>query len=135
MEIDQDNLALSVDWHGYAIDQVETWADRIVRAAYEHGFERVEFVHGAPDLASRGTLGWEGDPRRRDPRGETGGGRGTIKDILRKRLYGRRWSRWVSDPRDGTNAVEEGSMTLVLKVNPKPDRSAKWPMLPPPAHD
>jgi hypothetical protein len=140
VEIDHDNLIVRVDWHGYAIDQVDSWVDKIVEAAWAHGFERVEFVHGAPERAVRGTAGFEGDPRervarsrRRDPRGGPAG-RGTIKDLLRRRLYGRRWNHWVSDPREGRNAVDEGSMTLALADNPEPDPSAKWPLLPPPAH-
>ncbi|MEX0992965.1 MAG: hypothetical protein WDZ37_03120 [Solirubrobacterales bacterium] len=126
-------MTVRVDWHGYAIDQVEVWADKVVQAAWAHGFAYVEFVHGAPDLAARGTLGYEGDPfTRRQIKGPSG--RGTIKDTLRKRLFGGRWKRWVVDRREGRHSVDEGSMRIALRENPSPDTSTPWPMLPPPAH-
>ena len=65
MEIDPDTLTVRMDWHGYGLDQVETWADRIVEAAWTNGFEYVEFVHGAPDIADARVAGLEG----RQPRG------------------------------------------------------------------
>jgi hypothetical protein len=104
---------------------VETWADRIVEAAYEHGFERVEFVHGAADVSARGTPGYGGD---------SVVGRGRIKDLLRDRLYGRRWRRWALDVRDREHVVAENRMVIALRDNPAPKRRARWPMLPPPAY-
>src|SRR2546428_4654048 len=53
IELDPDTGTVRVDWHRYAPDQVETWADRVVEAAWRHGFFRVEFVHGAFDVAAR----------------------------------------------------------------------------------
>jgi hypothetical protein len=125
MEIDPDGAVVRVDWHGYAPDQVETWADRIVEAAYEHGFARVEFVHGAVDVATRGTPGYGG---------KAVSGRGRIKNILRDRLYGRRWRRWALDVREGKHEIVEGRMVIALRENPRPARRARWPVLPPPAH-
>jgi len=126
-------MTVRVDWHGYALDQVETWADRIVESSYAHGFDYVEFVHGAGEVAARGTLGYEGDPRARSqPAGPAG--RGTIKDFLRKRLYGKRWERSVAERREGLHQLSEGSMKIALKDNPSPGKNASWPMLPPPAH-
>ena len=61
-------------------------------------------------------------------------GRGQVKELLRKRLYGRRWSKWVAERREGLHVVTEGSMRIALKPNPEPDPSAKWPLVPPPAH-
>jgi hypothetical protein len=113
-----------VDWHGYAVDQVETWADPIVEAAYEHGFRRVEFVHGAADVATRGTIGHD-SPRV--------AGRGRVKDVLRRRLYGNRWRRWAEPVRTGLHDIEEGRMVIVLLENTEPRRRARWPVLPPPA--
>jgi hypothetical protein len=125
MEVDPDGATVRVDWHGYAPDQVETWADRIVEAAYEHGYARVEFVHGAVDVAARGTPGYGG---------RSVFGRGRIKDILRARLYGRRWRRWALDVREGKHEIVEGRMVIALRENPSPERRARWPVLPPPAH-
>ena len=50
IELDPDTQTVRVDWHGYALDQVDTWADRVVQAAWEHGLRYVEFVHGAADV-------------------------------------------------------------------------------------
>jgi hypothetical protein len=114
-----------VDWHRYAPDQVATWADPVIEAAYEHGFRRVEFVHGATDVVARGTPGYRG-----------GGvvGRGQIKDVLRRRLYRGHWRRWALDVRDGRHEISEGRMMITLRQNPKPERGASWPIIPPPAH-
>jgi hypothetical protein len=114
-----------VDWHQYAPDQVETWSDKVIEAAYAHGYRFVEFVHGASDVLARGTPGYEGD------RVE---GRGRIKEILRRRYYRGAWRQWVTDRRDGLNDVSEARMLLALKENPKPNRDARWPVIPPPAY-
>jgi len=113
-----------MDWHGYAVDQVETWADRIVQAAWEHGYERVEFVHGAADVAARGTIGHDA-PRV--------GGRGRVKDVLRRRLYRGQWRRWAEAVRSGKHEIDERRMTIALLDNPRPSRG-RWPVIPPPAH-
>jgi len=125
IELDPDNGTVRMDWHHYSLDQVDTWADRIVEAAFEHGFEYVEFVHGAPDVATRGSFGrMENVPD----------GRGTIKQLLRKRLFGNRWHRWALEMRDGRHRVEEGQMLIALRENPRPAKRAKWPLIPPPVH-
>ena len=125
MEVDADNGTVRVDWHQYAPDQVETWADRVLEAAYAHGFSEVEFVHGAADVVARGTPGWR-----------EGGvaGRGRIKEILRKRLYSGRWRRWAEEVRSGRHRIEEGRMVITLLENPRPNPRARWPVVPPPAH-
>ncbi len=125
MEVDPDNGTVRMDWHHYSLDQVDTWADRIVEAAWEHGFGYVEFVHGAPDIGTRGSFGRVGQPA---------GGRGTIKELLRKRLFGNRWHRWARERRDGMHRVEEGHMLIALRENPRPRKNAKWPLVPPPVH-
>jgi hypothetical protein len=61
-------------------------------------------------------------------------GRGQVKALLRKRLYGRRWSKWVRERREGLHVVGEGSMKIALKHNDDPDPSARWPLVPPAAH-
>jgi hypothetical protein len=125
MDIDSDTLTVRMDWHGYGLDQVETWADRIVEAAWANGYEWVEFVHGAPDIATRGSLGRQGGPS---------AGRGTIKELLRRRLFGNRWHRWARERREGMHRVEDGRMLIALRKNPRPSRQAKWPLVPPPLH-
>ena len=105
IEVDPDTQTVRLDWHGYAVDQVETWADRIVQAAWEHGFRYVEFVHGAADVAARGTIGHDSPAV---------GGRGRVKDVLRKRLYGGRWRRWAESVREGNHRIEEGRMLVAL---------------------
>jgi hypothetical protein len=125
MELDNENATVRVDWHGYAPDQVATWADRVLEAAYRHGFRRVEFVHGAADVVARGTPGYEGS------RVE---GRGQIKDLLRRRLYRGHWRRWAKDVRQGEHELREGGMVIALLENPKPDAKARWPVIPPPAY-
>jgi hypothetical protein len=125
MEFDHDSGTVRIDWHGYAPDQVATWVDRIIESAYAHGFHHVEFVHGAADVVARGTPGYEGGAV---------GGRGQIKDLLRKRLYRGQWRRWVADMRDGRHDISETRMMIALRDNPRPDKKARWPVLPPPAH-
>jgi hypothetical protein len=114
-----------VDWHRYTPDQVATWADQIVKAAFEHGFRQVEFVHGAADVTARGTPGYEGGRVQ---------GRGQIKDILRRRLYRGHWRRWALEVRDGEHEISEGRMVIALRDNSTPDRAARWPVVPPPAY-
>jgi hypothetical protein len=114
-----------MDWHGYTPDQVATWADRVIEAAFDHGFRTVEFVHGAADVVTRGTPGYEGTRIE---------GRGGIKDLLRRRLYRGAWRKWVPEVREGLHEVSEGSMLIVLRENPRPNRNARWPVVPPPAH-
>ena len=125
IELDRDTQTIRVDWHGYAVDQVETWADRIVQAAWEHGLRYVEFVHGAADVAARGTIGHDNPAVV---------GRGRVKDVLRKRLYRSHWRRWAEAVRDGHHRIEEGRMIVALLENPHPAPTARWPVLPPPAH-
>ena len=125
MEIDQDTLTVRMDWHGYGLDQAETWADRIVEAAWTNGFEHVEFVHGSPGLGVRGSFGRSGG-------GRPGGG--TIKELLRRRLFGNRWHRWAHDRRDGLHRVDEGRMVIAVRENPRPLKQAQWPLVPPPLH-
>ena len=124
MDLDHDNSTLRMDWHGYTPDQVATWADKIIEAAYAHGFAYVEFVHGAADVAARGSPGYQ----------EGFQGRGQIKELLRKRLYGNAWRRWASDRREARHRVYEGRMVGALQDNPDPDSSARWPVGPPPAY-
>jgi hypothetical protein len=114
-----------VDWHGYAVDQVETWADRVVEAAYRHGFRHVEFVHGSQDVAARGTIGHD------DPSVQ---GRGRIKEMLRRRVYRNEWRRWAESVREGNHEISEGRMVIALLENPNPDPKARWPVIPPPAY-
>lgn len=125
MDIDHDSMTVRMDWHQYAPDQVETWSDLVIEAAFAHGFHYVEFVHGAADVAARGTPGYAGDPV---------DGRGVIKEILRRRYHRGAWRRWVTDRREGLNRLSEGSMTLALRDNPNPDTDARWPVVPPPAY-
>src|SRR5437763_16869476 len=99
MEIEHDTGIVRVDWHRYAPDQVALWADKVLQAAYEHGFAAVEFVNGAPEVAARGTPGWTG---------QAAGGRGQVKDLLRSRLYGWRWRRSPKEVRAGSYAIPEG---------------------------
>jgi hypothetical protein len=125
MEIDHVTETVRVDWHRYAPDQVETWSDKVVEAAYAHGFRYVEFVHGASDVVARGTPGYGG--------GRVAG-RGRIKEILRRRLYRGAWRRWAADRRDGLHEISEARMVIALRENPSPDRNARWPVIPPPAY-
>jgi hypothetical protein len=125
IEIDADTRTVRIDWHRYSLDQVETWADRVVEAAWEHGFDYVEFVHGAADVGARGSLARDGS---------AAVSRGTIKQMLRQRLFGNRWHRWARERREGMHHVEEGRMLVALRENPRPARDARWPMVPPPAH-
>jgi hypothetical protein len=125
MQIDHDTSTVHLDWHRYAPDQVATWADRVVEAAYSHGFRYVEFVHGAADVIARGTPGYGGNPVE---------GRGQIKDLLRRRLYRGAWRRWVLEVREGQHEISEASMVIALRENPNPDRGARWPVIPPPAY-
>jgi hypothetical protein len=126
VDIDPDTLTVRMDWHGYGLDQVETWADRIVEAAWSNGFEHVEFVHGSPAFGTRGSFGRTGG---------AGPGRGTIKELLRRRLFGNRWHRWAHDRSAGLHEVDEGRMLISLRENPQPRRQAKWPLVPPPLHE
>jgi hypothetical protein len=114
-----------MDWHGYAQDQVATWADQVIEAAFEHGFRYVEFVHGAAEIRARGTLGYQGAPPE---------GRGQIKQLLRKRLFGRQWQQWVKERREGGHRLSETAMVIALRENPEPNPSAPWPLIPPPEH-
>jgi hypothetical protein len=125
MEIDHKTETVRMDWHRYAPDQVETWADRIVEAAHAHGFRYVEFVHGAADVVTRGSVGYEGASVE---------GRGRIKQILRRRLYSGRWSRLAEEVRSGLHQIDERRMLIALRSNDKPDGGARWPVIPPPAH-
>jgi hypothetical protein len=125
VEVDPDSGTVRVDWHLYAPDQVETWADRVLEAAWKHGFERVEFVHGASDVVARGTPGYVGGRIE---------GRGRIKALLRRRLYRGQWRRWALEVREGRHQIDEARMVIALRANPKPDRNARWPLVPPPAH-
>ena len=125
MELDPDTQTIRVDWHGYAVDQVETWADRVVQAAWEHGLTYVEFVHGAADIAARGTIGHDSPAV---------AGRGRVKDVLRRRLYRGVWRRWAQSVREGNHRIEEGRMTIALLENPRPAPNARWPVIPPPAY-
>jgi hypothetical protein len=96
-----------------------------VQAAWEHGLRYVEFVHGAADVAARGTIGHDSPAV---------GGRGRVKDMLRRRLYRGQWRRWAQAVRDGNHVIEEGRMKVALRENPAPSAGARWPVLPPPAH-
>jgi hypothetical protein len=125
MDVDHDTGTVRVDWHGYAPDQAATWADRVVESAFAHGFNYVEFVHGAADVLARGTPGYEGAAVE---------GRGQIKDLLRRRLYGGQWRRWAVEMREGRHEISEARMVIALRENPRPNRKARWPVLPPPAY-
>jgi hypothetical protein len=124
IELDHETGTARVDWHGYAPDEAELWSDRIIEAAYQHGFRYVEFVHGAADVAARGSPGYRAGFK----------GRGQIKEVLRRRLYGNAWRRWVADRREGRHRVHEGRMVIALRDNPNPDGKARWPIVPPRAY-
>lgn len=127
IELDHDSSTVRFDWHRYARDQVNAWADRVVEAAYAHGFRYVEFVHGAPDVGARGTPGYSGG-------GSVEAGRGQVKQLLRNRLYRGHWRRWAKEMRAGEHRILDGRMTIALRENPKPNPRARWPVVPPPAH-
>jgi hypothetical protein len=57
-----------------------------------------------------------------------------VKEILRRRLYGNAWRRWVAERREARHRVYESRMLVALRDNPDPDSSARWPMIPPPAY-
>lgn len=124
IELDHDTSTVRFDWHRYAPDQVVTWADRVIEAAFDHGFRYVEFVHGAADVAARGTPGYQGSSVE---------GRGRIKEILRRRLYRGHWRRWAHDVRDGVHDLSEGRMVIALRENQNPHGGGRWPVIPPPA--
>ena len=126
MDIDNDSMTVRMDWHQYAPDQVETWSDLLIEAAFAHGYRYVEFVHGAADVAARGTIGHDSPAIQ---------GRGRVKDVLRKRLYRGQWRRWAEPVRAGHHRIEEGRMVIALLENPRPNSSARWPVVPPPAYD
>ncbi len=97
----------------------------MLEAAFEHGFERVEFVHGAADVLARGTPGYGGGSVQ---------GRGQIKDILRRRLYRGQWRRWALEVREGQHEIDESRMVIALRENQRPNLKARWPVVPPPAY-
>ena len=63
-----------------------------------------------------GHSGWDGPARP---------GRGTIKELLRRRLFGNRWHRWARERREGMHRLEEGSMTIALRENPRPGEAGE----------
>ena len=125
IELDHESGTVRFDWHRYARDQANVWADRVLEAAYAHGFKYVEFVHGAADVGARGTPGFEAAPLE---------GRGQVKQLLRRRLYSGQWRRWAKDRSEGQHHITEGRMLIALRENPKPDARAPWPIVPPPAY-
>jgi hypothetical protein len=76
-------------------------------------------------VAARGTIGHDSP---------TVGGRGRVKDVLRKRLYRGQWRRWAESVRLGNHRIDEGRMVIALLENPKPNPRARWPVVPPPAY-
>jgi hypothetical protein len=123
MELDHDTATVRMDWHGYAVDQVETWADKLVEAAWANGFEYVEFVHGAGDVAARGMPGYSGAVS----------GRGRIKEVLRQRFFRGRWNKWARTRAEGMHRIEESRLIVALKENSEP-AARPWPLIPPPAY-
>ena len=106
-----------MDWHHYSLDQVDTWADRIVEAAWEHGFEWVEFVHGAPDIGTRGSFGRRSEEPAepaRDPAGARDHQGAAAPPPVRQPLapLGARACA------QGMHRVEEGHMLIALRENP-----------------
>ena len=85
----------------------------------------MEFVHGAADVATRGTIGHDSPAI---------AGRGTVKAMLRRRLYAGQWRRWAEPVRAGHHLIEEGRMLVALLDNPAPKPGVRWPVVPPPAY-
>ena len=115
-----------MDWHGYGLDQVETWADRIVEAAWEQRL-RVRRVR-----ARRA--------RHRDARVARAGRAGRPRAAARSRsccasgCSATAGTAGRTSAATGMHRVEEGRMLIALRDNPRPSRQAKWPLVPPPLH-
>ena len=116
MELDPDTGTVRMDWHHYSLDQVDTWADRIVEAAWSHGYEYVEFVHGAPDIGTRGSYraGRIGARAAAPSRSCCAGGCSATAGIAGRGSGAR-----------GCTCVEEGRMLIALRENPRPGEAGE----------
>lgn len=104
---------LTVDLHGHDVLTAVDLALRRVGEAHHNGYESVELVHGAADVA---------EPV------ETG--RGRIKWELRRAARSGLFDRWIDPARTWEKA---GSLVLYLRANPRA-RPESWSREPPRRH-
>ena len=101
-----------LDLHGHDVLSAIDLARLTVEEAYANGYQAVEIVHGARDVASHVAAG---------------DGRGAIKWELRAML-----ERGEFDALISSSEVMEASLRLRLKPNPQP-RAERWTQPPPPS--
>lgn len=104
---------LTVDLHGHDVLTAVDLALRRVGEAHHNGYESVELVHGAADVAAPV---------------ETG--RGRIKWELRRAARSGLFDRWIDPTRTWEKA---GSLVLYLRANPHA-RPESWSREPPRRH-
>jgi hypothetical protein len=103
----------TVDLHGHDVKTAVRLALTRVADAYNNGYETIELVHGAADVA--------------EPVDE---GRGRIKWELRRMAAGGQFDRYaVADK----TWLKEASIVLTLRANPRAQRTA-WSNEPPRAY-
>ena len=103
----------TVDLHGHDVLTAIDLAEQRVREAYANGYEAVELLHGAGDVA---------EPV------ETG--RGRIKWVLRRMVQEGSLDGYIDR---GRTWLKAGSIVLYLKRNPKA-RPERWSPDPPRTH-
>ena len=103
----------TVDLHGHDVLTAIDLAEQRVREAYANGYEAVELLHGAGDVA---------EPV------ETG--RGRIKWALRRMVQEGNLDGYIDR---GRTWLKAGSIVLYLKRNPKA-RPERWSPDPPRTH-
>jgi hypothetical protein len=103
----------TVDLHGHDVRTAVRLALNRVAEAYNNGYETIELIHGAGDVA--------------EPVAE---GRGRIKWELRRLAQSGGFDRFAYPDRTW---LKNGSLVLTLRSNPRPSRTA-WSSEPPRAH-
>lgn len=90
-----------LDLHGYPVRQAVELAERMVKAAWEAGFEFIKVIHGAPDIRHKLSASVLG--------------RGGIKCELRDCLSRGDWNQYVYPRRSRRHRIDDGSMILALR--------------------
>lgn len=103
----------TVDLHGHDVLTALDLAEQRVREAYANGYEAIELLHGAGDVAE-----------------PVESGRGRIKWALRQMVEDGSLDGYIDR---GRTWLKAGSIVLVLKRNPKA-RPERWSPDPPRTH-
>lgn len=112
MEIDNCERRIDINLHGYSVADAIDTADEKIIEAWQNGFKKITFVHGAATSTHHFSAKYTGY--------------GGIKWSLRSRLAQGDWMKYIYNRRSVKHIIGDTFMTLSLRPNSNPKNPPEW---------